>query len=552
MSGKSFITGRLAATLGACWLLFAGQAAAATFVVNAFNDATDASPGNGICETGAGNQVCTLRAAIQEANSLPGPDVIALPAGIYRLTLAGADEDAAATGDLDITDDLSILGAGADQVTIDGNRIDRVFHILPGHTVGIDGVTISNGAASIYGGGVLNELSVLTVSNCVLSGNFANPTNVNFGQGGGIFNNGTLTVIASTISGNSGDGIHNIQFGSATVVNSTITGNPRAGIFNNGIARLVLSNSTLADNSNFNGSIWNSSLNGTVTFKNTIVFESVAPPCGGFTGGFVSNGYNLENGNTCNFTGVGDLVFAPPMLGPLQNNGGSIPTRALETGSAAIDAGNPAAPGSEPGACEATDQRGVVRPADGDGNGTAICDIGAFEHADAAPPDTTPPVLSLPSNITVNATSPSGAVVNYTASATDAVDGPVAVTCDLPSGSTFPIGTTTVNCSASDSRANTANGSFTVTVNGSAAQIADLLDLFYGLNLPNRIESSLASKLNQALVFAAAGKTTGACGKLGDFIAEVTAKTGKGGIAPADAAQLIASATQIKAALGCP
>jgi hypothetical protein len=81
-----------------------------------------------------------------------------------------------------------------------------------------------------------------------------------------------------------------------------------------------------------------------------------------------------------------------------------------------------------------------------------------------APADTTPPVLTLPANITTPATSAAGAVVNYAASALDAVDGPVAVTCVPPSGATFPIGTVTVNCSATDAATNTATGTFDVTV----------------------------------------------------------------------------------------
>jgi hypothetical protein len=64
----------------------------------------------------------------------------------------------------------------------------------------------------------------------------------------------------------------------------------------------------------------------------------------------------------------------------------------------------------------------------------------------------------------VEATSPSGAAVNFNASATDLVDGSVAVTCSPASGSTFPFGTTTVNCSATDTHNNTATGSFNVTV----------------------------------------------------------------------------------------
>ncbi|HET6956270.1 MAG TPA: HYR domain-containing protein, partial [Vicinamibacterales bacterium] len=77
--------------------------------------------------------------------------------------------------------------------------------------------------------------------------------------------------------------------------------------------------------------------------------------------------------------------------------------------------------------------------------------------------DTTPPVLTLPAPI-VGASSMAGASVNYSVSAVDLVDGPRPVTCAPPSGATFPVGTTTVTCSSSDSRGNTATGSFVVTV----------------------------------------------------------------------------------------
>ena len=78
--------------------------------------------------------------------------------------------------------------------------------------------------------------------------------------------------------------------------------------------------------------------------------------------------------------------------------------------------------------------------------------------------DTTPPSLTLPADITVDADANCSAVVNYTATATDLVDGSVSVTCTPPSGSTFTLGTTTVNCSATDAHNNTATGSFHVTV----------------------------------------------------------------------------------------
>ena len=104
------------------------------------------------------------------------------------------------------------------------------------------------------------------------------------------------------------------------------------------------------------------------------------------------------------------------------------------------------------------------------GNTTVTCTAHDAAGNPAAPTtfvvhvvDTTPPVLSLPSPV-VGATSGSGAVVVYTVPAADLVDGSVAVSCTPPSGSTFPIGTTTVTCTASDSHGNRATGSFVVTV----------------------------------------------------------------------------------------
>jgi HYR domain-containing protein len=78
--------------------------------------------------------------------------------------------------------------------------------------------------------------------------------------------------------------------------------------------------------------------------------------------------------------------------------------------------------------------------------------------------DTTPPALTLPANISANATGNSQAAVSYSATANDLVDGSVPVTCVPPSGSSFPVGTTTVNCSATDAHGNIAKGTFTVHV----------------------------------------------------------------------------------------
>lgn len=90
--------------------------------------------------------------------------------------------------------------------------------------------------------------------------------------------------------------------------------------------------------------------------------------------------------------------------------------------------------------------------------------------------DTTPPALTLPMDILAEATGAAGAVISYTASATDLVDGSVLVSCSPDSGSIFGFGTTQVNCSASDSHSNTANNSFNVTVEDSTAPVLALPD----------------------------------------------------------------------------
>jgi len=110
-----------------------------------------------------------------EANNKAGAITITLPPGTYSLSIVGTEEDQGATGDLDITDDVTITGAGEDTTIIDGGGIDRVFHVLKGSTVEITGMMIENGNA-VGGGGIHN-------------------------RGGGIHNSGSLTLIDSTIAG---------------------------------------------------------------------------------------------------------------------------------------------------------------------------------------------------------------------------------------------------------------------------------------------------------------------------------------------------------------
>src|SRR5262249_39929455 len=110
---------------GAC---LGARAQAAPFTVNSTADAVDAHPGDGVCATPT--NPCTLRAAIQETNALAGPDPTPPPACMYTLSIPDPFEDQAATGDLDITDDLTLTGAGAGSTIVDGGQLDRVFDIV--------------------------------------------------------------------------------------------------------------------------------------------------------------------------------------------------------------------------------------------------------------------------------------------------------------------------------------------------------------------------------------------------------------------------------------
>jgi CSLREA domain-containing protein len=124
---------------------------AATFSVNTTTDGADLSPGDGLCAITGGN--CSLRAAVQEANASIGADTIGLPAGTYSLSIAGAGEDNAATGDLDVRGTLTIAGAGTATTTISGAGLDRVFDLFAG--LSLSGVTVRQGNAGAGNGGAL-------------------------------------------------------------------------------------------------------------------------------------------------------------------------------------------------------------------------------------------------------------------------------------------------------------------------------------------------------------------------------------------------------------
>jgi hypothetical protein len=160
--------------------------------------------------------------------------------------------------------------------------------------------------------------------------------------------------------------------------------------------------------------------------------------------------------------------------------------------------------------------------------------------------DTTPPVLTLPSAITVDATSPAGATVTFSASATDLVSGTVPVTCGPPSGSSFAIGTTTVACSARDAAGNVANGTFTVTVLGAAEMLSNL----FAATAANGFQQGMNLLRNAASSFAR-GNTAAVCGQVGAFANQVSAQAGTS-LTTGGANVLLGMAANVKAALGCP
>src|SRR4051794_1193453 len=149
--------------------LVAAPASADTFTVNTTLDGTDSTSTDGICSASLpGVTACTLRAAVQQANTTPAADIIVLPANPkpYTLTLnSPSPEDASATGDLDITQPITIDGGGARGTTVQQTRPDRVLDVLSGPgTVTVEGLTITGGApaAGIGDGAGLRNRRALT------------------------------------------------------------------------------------------------------------------------------------------------------------------------------------------------------------------------------------------------------------------------------------------------------------------------------------------------------------------------------------------------------
>ncbi|MBL8056888.1 MAG: CSLREA domain-containing protein, partial [Anaerolineales bacterium] len=232
----------LLALLLAAGAALARPAAAASFTVDSTLDAVDAAPGDGVCATAGA--VCTLRAAIQEANALAGSDLIDFAvSGPFVLTLAGTGEDAAATGDLDIAPGgLTIAGDTAALSVIDGGALDRVFEVQASASLTLNDVTVRNGQSNVGGG--LVSVGTLALNDVVVTGNQASLF------GGGLYVAAGQTLITRALlsnntAANDGGGLYLESGGVVRLVNVTVTGNTASGsgggLFSNGAA-LVLFN----------------------------------------------------------------------------------------------------------------------------------------------------------------------------------------------------------------------------------------------------------------------------------------------------------------------
>lgn len=355
---------------------------------------------------------CSLREAVTAANTNAAVDTC--PAGGVLTDTITFDVE----GTIVVTSQLSVTAGGplvidgGGGITTSGGGTTRVWGVYSGSDLTLRNLTVSDGyitggRAYAFGAGLYNHGHV-TIINCTFSNN-----NVSFGYrnwGGAIYNAGTLSINNSTISNNKakvktynyschgdmaphGGGIYN--GGSLSISNSTISNNSTyadcwvfpyssevftlAEAYGGGISSsgsLSVVNTTFSGNSasadrvgSYGGGIFNT---GSVSLVNTIVANS--PSGGDCNGTITDNGHNLDSDGTCNLnSGKGSKPHTDPKLGPLQDYGGPTWTQALLAGSPAIDAGDNSH-------CPSTDQRGVPRPIDGDEDGQAVCDMGAYEY----------------------------------------------------------------------------------------------------------------------------------------------------------------------------
>jgi CSLREA domain-containing protein len=326
-------------------------------VVDAGGGAADATPGDGVCATVAGQ--CTLQAAFAEATASWGEDVIDLTPG---------RTDYYATGTVQST--VTVHGNGAalsfGQLTFTGDSavaFDRLT-ILSGNVTN-SASTFDLRDSTALG---LNNTSSMTVTNAQIQG---------------ATNAGQLAVDRSMISSNGGFGVKSTAGSTTTLTASSISGTGRAlmlggpatiqssMIIDNGQGGLQVSAPVSIADSTISGNRYGGIQSGSslVSLVNSIVADQASgADC---DAPVQSVGWNLSSDSSCGLTQPSDLANQHAGLGPAVLPDGGLPVRVPLAGSPAIDSGRPG--------CSGLDVRGVTRPVDGDGTGGAACDRGPLE-----------------------------------------------------------------------------------------------------------------------------------------------------------------------------
>ena len=217
----------------------------------------------------------------------------------------------------------------------------------PATSLRVNSTTFS-GNTAVGGGAISGRVVEINLTNCTISGNTGSDV------GGGVYSNGEINLVNCSVVDNEATGAE--QFGGAGI-----------NVFNSGNVQMTMVNTLLSGNL-AGAEEGPRDANCGCTGSQTNCVD-------GMNRKIETLGHNLSDDASCNLNGDGDLdEVADALIGDLLDNGGPTLTHALLDESPAIDAGDNNKP-----PCPNNDQRGSIRPADGDEDGTKICDIGAFE-----------------------------------------------------------------------------------------------------------------------------------------------------------------------------